>query len=299
MPNRTLYQTTSPYTVGQLIDRRVANWIGERSLRLQEQRGYRMAVFANDLIGIDINQFGIYERQDLSLLFDFLAPLRSEFQAGMALDIGANIGNHSRVFAQRFAAVHAFEPNPPTLELLRFNTRGAANVAVHGHGLGDRPGTFDLVEDPANMGGSSMAAQTVPGGSVVRVRVERLDDLDINTSRLCFIKIDVEGFEPAVLRGAERTLREAQPLIVLEQHTREFSNGSTPSIDLLLAHGYRFCWHQAGSAQGSLWGGRMVRLWSLFAGERHQIVAAERVPPGHYSMLIAVPPRFAVALGLG
>lgn len=257
-----------------------------------------MAVFANDLIGININQFGVYESEELNLLFEFLEPLRSIFAAGLALDIGANVGNHARVFAQRFLSVEAFEPNPPTLELLRINTRGAPNVTVHGHGLGDRPGTFDLMEDPGNMGGSSMAAAAVPGTPAVRVRVERLDDMDLNTARLCFAKIDVEGFEPAVLRGAERTLREAQPLIVMEQHTREFVGGSSPAIDFLLALGYQFCWQQVSAARGPRWVRRVIRLWSLLVGEQRRIVCAEQVPPGHYSMLIAVPPRFSRVLGL-
>jgi hypothetical protein len=122
--------------------------------------------------------------------------------------------------------------------------------------------------------------------------------MEMNTARLCFTKIDVEGFEPAVLRGAERTLREAQPLIVMEQHTREFVGGSSPSIDFLAALGYRFCWQQVSATRHSRWVRRVIRLWSLLAGEQRRIVCAEQVPPGHYSMLIAVPPRFTSVLGL-
>jgi FkbM family methyltransferase len=299
MPKYTLYQTVRSYTLETLFQRRIAKWIGDRSLRLQQQRGYRMAIFANDLIGININQFGIYEGEELDVLFDFFKPLQAVFSAGLVLDIGANIGNHSMVFSRRFAAVHAFEPNPATLELLRFNTRRAGNVTAYAHGLGDSSGTFNLVEDQANMGGSSITLSAEAAEHVVKVHIERLDDMSIDLSSLCFVKIDVEGFEAPVLRGAERTLRQTQPLIVLEQHPSDFVNGSTPAIEFLATLGYRFCWQQYQGTRRSWLIRRLLKLWILATGEKHQIVSDNVVPRGHYSMLIAVPPRFAKDLAMG
>lgn len=50
-----------------------------------------MAIFSHDLIGIQINQFGVYEEDALDILFEYFLPLRKEFERGLALDIGANI----------------------------------------------------------------------------------------------------------------------------------------------------------------------------------------------------------------
>lgn len=299
MTKSILYQRISSNTLRLYIERKIANWIANCSLKLQTQRGYRMAIFANDLIGIDINQFGVYEGEELELLFDFFKPLQTVFSTGLVLDIGANIGNHAMVFSRRFATVHAFEPNPPTLELLNINTRYAGNVTVYGYGLGESPGTFDLVVDQANMGGSSITAQSQSGDQIIKVRVERLDDVNIDLSNLCFIKIDVEGFEASVLCGAERVLRQTQPLIVMEQHAKDFVAGnSTASIDFLTSLGYKFCWHQLRYVHRPWWQRKFLKLLTLATGEMHQIVSDANVPRGYYSMLIAVPPRFSQLLGL-
>jgi len=294
----TLYETNRAFGLRDLVDRRIAKSLGARSASLLGLRGHQMAVFANDLIGIQINLHGIYEREELEFLFGFLRPVHHLMAEGLALDIGANIGNHTLFFSDRFAAVHTFEPNPPTLALLRFNTRHAANTTIHGHGLGDLQGHFELVEDGVNVGGSSLAVQANQGQRTVSVPVERLDDLPLDLRKLCFIKLDVEGFEMQVLRGGERTLRSHQPLIVLEQHRKEFSAGSTDSIRLLKSLGYRFCWHERGGPAGGRW-----RHWwragrAMVFGEQHRMVSSALVPPGYYPMLLAVPPRFAAALKL-
>jgi FkbM family methyltransferase len=257
-----------------------------------------MAIFANDLIGIDINQFGLYERTELELVFDFLEPLRDHFATGTALDIGGNIGNHALFFARLFRTVHSFEPNPTTYELLCFNARWVRNVQTHAVGLGDERGSFDLFEITENIGGSSIREGDRSIQPVVQIQVERLDDLDMATDALCFVKIDVEGFEPRVLRGAERTICKCQPLIMLEQHESEFVGGSTPSIEMLGSWGYRFCWQQPHAPAGGWLLRRWQNLREAFAGRHYAIATASCVPCINHSMLIAVPPRFQTALKL-
>ena len=76
-----------------------------RSRQHKIVRPERIAIFAHDYIGIQINQFGIYEKDELQTLFRFLEPLFEEFQNSEALDIGANIGNHSLYFQKYFIAL--------------------------------------------------------------------------------------------------------------------------------------------------------------------------------------------------
>lgn len=294
----SIFQSTRAYSIAHMLDVQMAQRTAGKSIALGTARRHRMAVYANDLIGIEINQFGVYERAELDVLFDFLTPLRDVLQAGVAFDIGANIGNHALYFADRFLHVHAFEPNPPTFELLEFNTRHVPNVNVHPFGLGDEKGSFSLVEDPGNFGGSSIQVGCSEAVPSTQVQVEVIDALSLDTAGCCFLKIDVEGFEASVIRGGLKLIEGQQPLIVLEQHEKEFRQGSTEAIQLLSKLGYRFCWHQIRNGQTSWVMRRLFDVKEVVFGRVHSIVTADQVPPSTYSMLIAVPERFQAALKL-
>ena len=294
MPN-PIFETKRSRGVGYLVDLAMVEHVIRRSHPLSAKRNRKMAIFANDLIGICINQFGTYEKEELDILFDFLKPLEETFRAGTCLDIGANIGNHSLYFAPRFAAIHSFEPHPATFRLLDFNMSGLGNVVAHNVGLGESRGKFTLLENLANLGGSTITSTSNGGPGEVEIAVERLDDLSPELGSLCFVKIDVEGFEASVLKGAIAAIKAHQPLIVLEQHEAEFVDGTTPSLALLQGLGYRFCWHHAGTRARSRYLRRLANLAELLAGRKHRIFTGT-VPKRDHSMLIAVPPRFASAL---
>ncbi len=300
---RTLHEILHASSLADVLDRLYTRRLQRLASVHAARRGQPMAVYANDLIGIDINLHGVYEREELELLFGFLAPLSGVFAAGTALDIGANVGNHTLWLARRFGQVHAFEPHPLTHELLDFNTRRLAHVRRHALALGEQAGSADLLVDSTNMGGSTLAYGGFEAQQSVPVRVERLDDLvergAIDLRGLCFVKIDVEGHEAAALRGARRTLESEQPLLVFEQHAREFRAGGTPCIALLRDLGYAFCW-QRPERWWPTWVGRRVQeLVRSVHGRAQAIETGAQVPPVHHSMLVAVPPRFGAALGLG
>ena len=113
---------------------------------------------------------------------------------------------------------------------------------------------------------------------------------------LCFVKIDVEGFEINVLKGAIETITAHQPLIVLEQHEGEFVDGTTPSIAFLRDLGYRFCWHHAGTRASSRYLRQLANLGELVVGRKHRIFTGTSVPKKNHPMPIAVPGRFASSL---
>src|SRR5262245_26269846 len=282
---------------GFVLDRLTDNRLGLLSKTHSRDRGHKMAVFANDHIGGAINVFGIYEKEELEVLFDFLSPLSDIFETGVAFDIGANIGNHSLYFSKRFKAVHSFEPNPSAYYLLKFNVSCLKNVTLHNIGLGSERAVLKLVEDPTNMGGSAIKTGKIEE-EFVDVSVEKLDDFEIDKRDLCFIKMDVEGFESKVINGGIKTISEFSPLIVLEQNEIEFLDGRTESISLLKDIGYKFCWHQNGVDSDSTFVRRIYNIKELFFGRTHSVVSGETVPVGTYSMLIAVPPRFQKILGV-
>ncbi|MEO5846011.1 MAG: FkbM family methyltransferase [Caldimonas sp.] len=278
------------------MDLAMAERVVSLSRRHSAFRGGKMAIFANDLIGAYINQFGVYEKEELDILMEFLAPLHDTFRQGTCLDIGANIGNHSLFFARYFSRIEAFEPNPATYQLLSFNVGRVVNIFPHPVGLGAEGGSFHMREDPGNLGGSRIDEQDTSGS--IDIQVERLDDIGLDLSALCFIKMDVEGFEASVIKGGVRTIETHHPLIVLEQHESEFADGSTESIALLERMGYRFCWHCAGSRARNLILRRLHNVRELFAGRTHQILTGQKVPKQNHPMLIAAPERYWKALRL-
>lgn len=299
MAIRTIYRNPEPKPEGvrEAADKR---WMEKRLVRLSRQYGAgaaKMAVFAHDFVGTNIALYGRLERDELEDLFLFLAPVMDRIGAGTALDIGANIGNHAMVFAARFAAVEAFEPNPDVCALLTFNTRELGNVRVHNFGLGSERREGLLIEGAGNLGASRVAGEGT-GAEGVAIRIERLDDIfGIAETDITFVKIDVEGHEEPVLRGGAETLRRCQPVVVLEQHRTEFRNGSTPSIELLRALGYTICWSEypRERARSSVVR-ELMKIADRLARRRPQIVTGEPVTVKSHSMLIAVPERFRAAL---
>lgn len=297
---KTVFTHAQPRDLADLINGKIVRLVERRARRFNQARQRKMAIFAHDHIGIQINHYGVYDQAELELLFRFLEPLAPTLAEGLALDIGANIGNHALYFSERFRTVHAFEPHPATFYLLAFNAKLAHNIVAHNFGLGSESTVLRLNEDPDNMGASSIKHAAGAGAKSIEIEVRRLDDLALPLEGLCFVKVDVEGFEPQVLRGALHTLNAHQPIIVLEQLEREFVDGSTESIALLRDLGYRFCWPRSSHRSKRGLARRLDGLGNRLFGrpDRIEILAADDVPPGNHNMLIAVPPRFQAALGV-
>jgi FkbM family methyltransferase len=123
---------------------------------------------------------------------------------------------------------------PRNLEYLRRHIaiNGITNVEIIAAAVGERSGVARFAE-----GTSTATGQLAPGGSLA-VPVVSLDDL-YSQGRIRLpdcMKIDVEGGEVGVLRGAARILAEARPAILLATHSPELHRAC---VDLLLASGYR------------------------------------------------------------
>lgn len=291
----SVWKKLESQSFSNLLNHKIADYISRRSYDLIQRRGNKqIAIFANDYIGIQINQFGLFEREELNLLFEYLSPLSNVFLEGNALDIGANIGNHSIYFSSRFRYVHAFEPNPRTYFLLKFNTESLINVTCHQLGLGHISGTFDMQQDLVNSGLASIKYSMGSKSKHFKIQVGMLDELEIpEKEAICFIKIDVEGFEENVINGAEKTIRISQPVIVLEQHKGEFtSKGTTPAIQLLKEIGYTFCWENKHKASNTWLGRRFQDVKECIYGKRIEFVTGDDLPPANYTMLIAIPEKF-------
>ena len=132
--------------------------------------------------------------------------MRQAAKAGdLVLDIGANVGFTASIFAATGARVVAFEPAPRAYRLLSKTAEGrfeARNIA-----LSDRPGSLRFSERES----FDLSAVSPEGG--IEVPATTIDALDLAPT---LIKIDVEGHEPLILRGAVETLRRSRPTVMFE-----------------------------------------------------------------------------------
>jgi len=134
------------------------------------------------------------------------------------VDVGAHVGSWTQHFAQKCREVHAFEPQRSTYDRLCAGIRqaGLPNVTCHAVALG-ATGEVDLHVISADGGGSTLRPRSElgPALAVERVSGAQLDDFALDDVGL--IKIDAEGAEAAVLRGAARTLAtHGYPTLLLE-----------------------------------------------------------------------------------
>jgi FkbM family methyltransferase len=174
-----------------------------------------------------------YERDVLDSLRRLpLAP------GDVVLDVGANIGNHTLYFGehleQRVVAVEAETANATVLERNVAANGFADRVRVVRGAAWSEPGTVTLDQRiPGNSG-----TFYVSGSGVGEVPAFRLDDLelDANGAAVGLLKVDVEGAELDVLRGAAKILESDHPHVCVELH-------DSPSFEavaaLLLGHGYQ------------------------------------------------------------
>jgi FkbM family methyltransferase len=148
------------------------------------------------------------------------------------LDVGAHAGAILREMVRIAPGGRhvAWEPLPAFAARLRGQFPG---VEVREAALGDRAGTrafAHVIDDP---GWSGFLARPTPSPSPVEeltVAVERLDDVLPDGIRPAFVKIDVEGAEEEMLRGAAETLRRHRPVVAFE-HGRGSADvyGTTPA----------------------------------------------------------------------
>jgi FkbM family methyltransferase len=192
-------------------------------------------------IGRSLDRYGEFSAGEADL---FRQAVRSGWTA---VEAGANIGAHTLALARQVGpqgTVYAFEPQRILFQALCANMalNSLANVHCRMEALGEAPGSVTIPPlDYAaenNFGGLSLnrATSTNQGGEVVPSIT--LDSLEL--PRCEFFKVDVEGMELSVLKGAKATIERLRPILYIENDRTELS---PPLIEFLLSLGYRLFWH--------------------------------------------------------
>ncbi len=202
--------------------------------------GNEILVPIDDFVGRSIYFVGDLDRKVSQLIAHLVRP------GDTVMDVGANLGLVTlqlAVLVGPNGLVHAFEPNPALCELLSqtLERNAARNVRLHSYALGLETGRLPLVIPDGNAGMGSLISDARAGWRRVEVVVRPLSEVvaELRVGPVRLLKIDVEGFEAAVLEGARAWLFSSPPDAILFELNRRTSEFSTdPAIVLLRKVGY-------------------------------------------------------------
>ena len=125
-----------------------------------------------------------------------------------AVDVGGHVGYHAFNMAHAFARVHAFEPVALHRKCFEANTAGLTNITLHAVALGKAPGSVSMNTEVGSSGNTTVGGK----GDIPMITLDSLHLTDVD-----YMKLDAEGYEENILRGAEETLKKCRPVLMCEQ----------------------------------------------------------------------------------
>ena len=217
--NRHGFQSTGRYS--QNFDA----WISDARLKLvnlccTEQLTKSFRCLGQDFQFYITNPFDIIQRSLLHGVFfeqmELFALKALARPGGTIIDAGANIGNHTIFFSKLIGAdrVIPFECNPKAIDLLtrniRINKCDNIDMGFLGIGLAEEKGTGSISQSKTNNLGATRFKQD-PNGMIT---FDTIDAFELDNVSL--IKIDCEGMDISVIRGASKTIEKKQPVLFFE-----------------------------------------------------------------------------------
>jgi FkbM family methyltransferase len=230
--------------VARVIRPRLKTGKGVR-LESRTKQGVRLALDPTHWLQAETFLTGDWQPEMTAILAEALPA------GGVFFDVGANVGLASLSVAMKAepasVVVHAFEPDPVNVAALRRNLElnPDLDVRVHAVAVGARIGRASLVlqDEPSHHYISRDPAQAI--AATVTVPVIALDDYaaENGLDRIDVMKVDVEGYELEVLRGARGLLAERQIRLIVceivESHLRRAGTTMPEVCRELLSQGYR------------------------------------------------------------
>jgi FkbM family methyltransferase len=198
-----------------------------------------------------VRRFGLEYSLDISNLVDWAIfyELREAEQeiyyrrvrkGGTVLDVGANVGSTLLRFAQAVGEsgrVFGFEPDPVNFSRCQRNLKLnlLTNITLENFALGSEPSVAKLYRVDDRNPGMNRILPSDPGVAFSEVRVAVLDDYikENKIDKVDAIKIDVEGFELNVLKGARKTIEQFKPILFMELSDENLRQNGSSALELI------------------------------------------------------------------
>ncbi len=181
---------------------------------------------------IPLNLYNYYGTE--KHLIPYMVPKK-----GCFVDIGSNVGMWARFVAKKGFTVHAFEPDPRAINHLKELEKQFSSVYVYPYALGNNNGEIKLNLHESSEHDSLILKGEDFIGRQITIPIRTLDSF--NLTNVGLIKIDTEGYEVPILLGAEQTIKENKPRLIVEVHdVMSYENEIERITNILSKHGYKW-----------------------------------------------------------
>lgn len=190
-------------------------------LRMRKGTSIFLPYYKTDLIQKGIARTKNFFEKDI---LDSVAKILPPPKKGIFLDIGSNIGNHTLYLFQNnlIQSAYCFEPVQDTFRILEKNISINSlqnKVKLFNVGVGESHGTAQIASYSQENTGMSQLKISNDGN----IPIIAIDDMKFEQN-ISFIKIDVEGFELKVIKGALQTIKKNKPVIFIEIRSQFFDD---------------------------------------------------------------------------
>jgi len=186
-------------------------------------------------ISHEVDHFIYFKYKDTT--FDYLHDEIKK--ARTIIDVGGNIGAFALLFEKLnpTATIHTFEPHPVLYKRLQQHLQiNSSKVISHNIGLGERKESVRLYEVDERNPGMNRIFSIEQQNPYCAIHLESLDEYweRCDDPQIDFIKIDVEGFELSVLKGAYSKIKKYHPVLVIELNDNNLRNNNASASELII-----------------------------------------------------------------
>ena len=222
----------SKHGAGLALDILEAN--GVHQISLVDRFGNDVHISTHDkVIASALIRSGQYSLENLTVFAKLAAEVGFEFRKLLFVDVGANIGTSClNAYEIGFRHFIAIEPDPQNFSLLEKNLSNLTEglIQTRQTAVGEMTGKMPLYKNPTNHGAHSLLRSD---NTSIEIDVVRLDQL-LEKDRKFILHVDVEGYEPQVIKGGEDLIHDQCQAIVMELSPGRYSEEGRKYLEAFL-----------------------------------------------------------------
>lgn len=213
-PARALARRVTPMPLKRKASAFLSQNVSPSEETVLAKTGHRF-VALKEPVFLQVRYDKVYEKELSGIISSFVS------EGNIVADVGANFGWHSVSMAEIVGSegsVYSYEPNPEMFEALTKNVRLNSfenRTTLRNCAVGEVSGKGSLNADAGQSAIGYVSLEDSSGGEADVEIVSLDDELAEHVGNVAFVKIDVEGFEPFVLKGAERLLSDSNPPVLM------------------------------------------------------------------------------------